>query len=354
MDYQNETTSSTTFTPSPPPDLTPDLYPAEEGIKKADKLLKQAVGLTLFIAFVNILLGTFLSLSPSAASGITALNGLNGLSMIVFGVLYMGMALGIHKRSRTCTIIAFAVFVIDAVLTVVSNITSGSSAGIAGYGMKVVIIIGLVEGLRGCFQYHSLRKKYSSDSAYSELFSQKKKAKPVILILCTVVACAGLGAGIFGAVNTFASSNDIEKWNDYTSKDGVVTMKVPSSVSENQSTQQGMTYWYAESNSLNYSVILTCYKNVFLQRKTTDASVLEKNLIDTFLKQDGAELIASSEGTIGTHSCTDASFTLDGKPGRLRAFSVGSNLYLAAIGNNRSNEADSQLMDDFLNSMEIK
>ena len=145
--------------------------------------------------------------------------------------------------------------------------------------MKVVIFIGLIAGIRGCFQYHSLVSTYSAmmDNRPIEMIRQSKRnIKPLPLVLCGIVAAVGIAASVYGVVQTVQFMNagsSFEDWQTYTTPDGSLSMKVPSEVtegSERLSTADGVpvTYETAQSDGGKCSTLLLGYKGILADRKS--------------------------------------------------------------------------------------
>ena len=341
------------------------------GVKLAqsNKLLKEAVGITIFISIVNILLGALINFVPSIAEG--AFAGYNGTALAIYGTIFMGMALGIHKRSRTCAIIALAIFALDTILTIINTITaytSGERIQIAGYAMKVVIFIGLIAGIRGCFQYHSLVSTYSAmmDNRPIEMIRQSKRnIKPVPLVLCGIVAAVGIAASVYGVVQTVQFMNagsSFEDWQTYTTPDGSLSVKVPSEVTDNSEPLDlgngiAILCETMQSDGGKCSTYLFSYKGLLATQEMKDIHTqMEESMILSLIQSEQMTLledITSGKMTAGFDSLEASVELQEGLPGRIRIFSAGSDMYMAIIIMNSEKDGDSELIGQFFDSVAV-
>lgn len=324
----------------------------QSALDKSNKLIGEAVGITLFVAFVNIVFGSVINIFPNLFSGGTALEGLNGMGLVLFGLLYMGMALGIQKRSRTCAIIALIVFAADTALTLL-----GGDFKIVNYGMKVVIIIGLIAGVRGCFSYHTLLKKHQYDPdnrALDMVRADRRKIKVIPLVICILVAAIGIGSTVYSAVNMIGLGGDFDQWESYSPDYAEITLKMPAEVVEESQTitgsLPGITYHTATSDSFACSTLLITYENLLRGQQDSDIAELRKSIISELVETTGAEVLETLEGTVDPVASTDVMVTYQGHPGAFRAFAYGDNLYVAGI---LANINDDTLVAQFMQSVAI-
>jgi hypothetical protein len=70
---------------------------------------------------------------------------------LIDALLFAGVAYGISKYSRVAAIVGFVLFVIEKIAALIST---GSFLGVGAMG--VVILIGLLNGVRGALAYHKL------------------------------------------------------------------------------------------------------------------------------------------------------------------------------------------------------
>lgn len=368
---------------TPVSEMEPASAPADAGMQDTDtilsmvgiklaqsnKLLKEAVGITIFISIVNILLGALITFVPSFAE--RAFAGYNGTALAIYGTVFMGMALGIHKRSRTCAVIALSVFALDTVLTVINTIralfAAEGSVPIAGYAMKVVIFIGLIAGIRGCFQYHSLVNTYSSmmDNRPIEMIRRNKRnTKPVVLVLCGILAAVGVATSAYGLVQTaqvLTAGSSFENWQTYTTPDGTLSMKVPVEAvesSEKLSTADGVpvTYETAQSDGSKCSTLLLSYKGILATQEMKDLKAeWEENLLTSFITSGEMTLLQDITSVkMGGIDTLEASVELkEGLPGRIRMFSIESDIYMAIVIMNSEQDGDSELIDQYFNSITV-
>lgn len=319
---------------------------ARDGLKATNKLISEAVGISVFVAIINVVLGALVSLFPDLLG-----EGYDGIGLVIFGLLYMGMAWGIQKRSRTCAIIALVVFAVDAVLTV------ASAKGAAGYAMKVFIIIGLIQGLRGCFQYHSLVRKAKSepdDRPLEILQADKRPVKPMWIVILGIIAALGLGSCVYGAASSLMTQ-PFDKWDTYTSADGVVTMKVPCEMDEDTQTDPsmpGVKVRMASGTTMKYETMLMSFEGIISERIKDQAETMERQLLTTMIEQaDGtAEEVEAVE--FNGISALESRATIEGRAGVMRVFHVDDTIYIAGMFQASGQENDT--IEQFLDSIAVK
>ncbi len=369
---------------APAPQTEPGMPPYAAGAPDADtmmtvvgmklaqsnKLLREAVGITLFISIVNILLGAVATFLPLFIAD-SAFAGYNGTALAVYGLIFMGMALGIHKRSRACAIIALVIFALDTLLTIYNTIvliSAGGGVQIVSYAMKVVIFIGLIAGIRGCFQYHSLVQTYSAvmDNRPIEMIRQNtRKTNPAVLAVCAVIAAVGVAAAAFGIVQTIQNQNvgtNFEDWQTYTTADGMVSMKIPSAetIEDSEMLDAGggitVSYETMQSDGSKCSTFLLAYNGILATQELKDISAqLEEEMLTSFITGGNLTLLDDITSVpMGDIDCLEVSMEMEeGLPGKIRIFSHDSNIYMALIVMNSADGRDSELIDQFMNSITV-
>lgn len=321
---------------------------ARDGLKATNKLIGEAVGISIFVAIVNIALGAVLSIFP----GILESYGFDGgFGFVIFGLLYMGMACGIQKRSRVCAIIALVVFAADAILTMIDG------NGVAGYAMKVVIIVGLVQGLRGCFQYHTLVRKAKSeldDRPLEILQADKRTIKTKWFVIFGIIAALGLGCGVYDIASTLVTQS-FEQWETYTSADGVVTMKVPCEMEEQTESipnMPGVKYRVASGATMKYESVLISYEGIISAKMQDQAEEMDRQLMNAFIQQSGGTAEPVETVEFDGITALEVRATIEGREGVLRTFHVDDTIYVVGMFQNPGQETDT--IDQFLSSISVK
>lgn len=95
----------------------------------------------LFFAAVNVLLGLvaeMFKISGFLAMGI-------GYGTVVFGLVYLALAIFIKKRSMVALALAVGLFVLDTVLTLVLPIQGGAKPPTAGIVLRIFLMIPLFQ-----------------------------------------------------------------------------------------------------------------------------------------------------------------------------------------------------------------
>lgn len=326
-----------------------EIITAREGLKATNKLISEAVGITVFVAIVNIALGALASIFPDFLSSYAD----SGFGLVLFGLLYMGMAWGIQKRSRTCVVIALVVFVADAIMSMVEG------NGVAGYAMKVFIIIGLVQGLRGCFQYHSIVRKAKGeldDRPLNILQADKRPIPKKWFIILSIIAVLGFGSSIYGLFSQVLMTPSFDKWQSYTSVSGTVTMKVPGEVTEDvQSIPNvaGGKYRIESATTLQYDTVLFSYTGLIKNQTEEQLKELQSRLTDEIVTNMNGVVHKIEQVEFDGITASQSHFTLeDGNTGAVRAFCADNNIYLACILQKSGKNID--IIDQFMESISLK
>jgi len=337
---------------------TQDTGYVKSTLEKIDKQIKSANSVVIFIAVLNVLIGTLLTFLPDAFSGEGAIfDSSGGLFYIIFGLLYLGLSLGVAKRNRVCLLITALVFVVDAIFLLVNS----NGSGIGTYIMRAILIFGLFSGVKYSFSYHSLLKKHSntSNSEVSELIRvNKPKVKLWQIILCAIIGCVGIGIAVYGfAGGVYFEGRNFDDWIEYSS--GAVTVRMPSSRIDEDTELitdlPGVTYHFAQSDGYVGSVFLITYKDMlgYMGFSASEAQELESVLLEDLVSEVDGRITNRSSGQIAEQvRYSEVSAIVDGLPSVIRCFSRGSDVYITGIIINRQDNED--FIDKFLDSIKVR
>ncbi len=118
----------------------------------AEKKIRMGWGAALASAGITAVFSVVAMLGKSLA-GVTAFSILDVL-------LLLGLAFGMHRRSRTCAVILLAYFLLSKVLQymVVSASATGRISVVSGIPMALIFIYLYTQGVIGTFAWHRLRR----------------------------------------------------------------------------------------------------------------------------------------------------------------------------------------------------
>lgn len=111
----------------------------------AKSAAKAAATADLFVACANGLVGAL------ALNGIQAFPGISGVDCIVEGVAYLIVAWRTARMSRGWSLFGFCLFAIDSILL-------AAAIPITMNATRLLLIIVMLNGVRGCFAYHRFRR----------------------------------------------------------------------------------------------------------------------------------------------------------------------------------------------------
>jgi hypothetical protein len=75
---------------------------------------------------------------------------------VFYGIFFLIFWLGIYKKSRVITILSFAIYIIDRIVSFVYDINYLG----AGIILSIFLALGLITSIRGVIYYHILRKSH--------------------------------------------------------------------------------------------------------------------------------------------------------------------------------------------------
>jgi len=335
-----------------------------EAVKKemdaANKQINGAVGAITIIAVINVLFGTVITIFPDFlgdfAGGI--FDPAAAFFQIGFGLLYLGLAVGVSFHSRICAIIALLALVADSVNWVISG--GLEHVNVTAIIMRGGLFLGIIGGLIYTFKYHTMVKRHEA-TVNREVSAAMQENKPRMpkgrIVAFVIIACIGLGALAYGAsTGAFASGRNFEDWTEHTS--GAVTMRVPSEriseETERDPDMPGVTILVEESGTRAVLVSLITFQSVLPHIQGWGLSPEDVGLLflEGVAEEDDFQVAGWSEGTISGIRYHGVYGQFDGNPIALRAFSSGDDVYIAEIA--LLSEDDEGLIDLFFDSIVIR
>ena len=80
------------------------------------------------------------------------------MTLVVNGIFFLSIGLGIYKKSRVVSILGFAIYITDRIYHLINSIKS-NSIGI-GFIIYIIVALCLIASIRGVIFYHKLRKSH--------------------------------------------------------------------------------------------------------------------------------------------------------------------------------------------------
>jgi len=331
-----------------------------EAFIKVAKHISEGSSAAAVVAGINILLGAAVLLIFDMAPdtlGAFAADPYSGLGFIIFGLIYLVLAVGIYKRSRICAFLAMAAFAADSIFMFVS----GDFADLLNAGtilMRVAIFLAFFHGLRYCLKFRKLVREnedeYAEDSDICNMIQTKPKMKASRIVIYALFAIIGIGAGAWGFVGTGAGGN-FEDWTEYTT--GSITVMIPNErvITEEEVIPDlpGVRLITVESTTRPAEVLVM--RSQGFEAMNLPASVME----------DMAELMMLGGVEAVTDDFTMSSGTMLGlpfqrvtgmyrtnRPVEFRAMIINGEIYIVAAVVSREDNID--LIEQFFDSIEIR
>ena len=346
----------------PPPVINRAVGVAHEAFEKVAKQVRDASGVAMLIAAINILIGaaiTFLAadfvydILEGAFAGTT-----HGVYFVIPGLVYLALSIGIYFRSRICALMALVVFAVDSFL-VISN-TGFENMGVGALVMRAGLLIALVLGIFACLKYHSLRKRhnYTTDETIAAIVQTYKARMNIGRILGYVaIGAIGIAALAYAAsTGVFASGRGFDTWHEHQFVN--ITVRVPSAnVVEETEVIPGIpgTAISATSETRAVFVELIAYTGIRDEVPDVADDVLFEfgtELLVIMLDASGAVAESSRSGTMpGGIGYYEVTGTSDGTPFSFRTFVAGDDVYVIGLFVER--ESDMDLFDSFFGSVVI-
>jgi len=332
-------------------------------IETINKQIRNAVGFIGLISVLCILLGLiFIIIQTSFSYGMTF--GIpNTVYSIAYGMVYLWSTIGISRRSRACVLIVSCLLLADmAYYATGAGLRIDFTAySVSYYGMRMILIIGLLSGISGSFKYNSLVKKYA-DTSTREITALIRNSKPgtkgPAIIVRVIVSLIGIGAIVYCfTIGGYAEGRHFDDWIEYTS--GAATVRMPSGRVSEDSVRlpdtPGVRAVTAQSNGIAARVVLITYRDMlnYMGLTAKNAEELEVEILDTFVAERGLKVSDRLEGIMaGQVRYLELHIEYEGLPGAVRCFSGGNDIYIAAIYLHNSD--NNSLIDRFLNNIDVK
>lgn len=327
-----------------------------------NKQTKNAAGITGLVSGVSIVIGLFITFIPLFESDIMIYFMPISVFVFAFAVIYLWLSVGIKRRSRACVLAAACILIAE---TFLFTIGTGFSfeidvANIVFYGLRIVLLVGVISGISGSFKSSSLENKHRN-TTNREIATLIQHNKPVTkgsdIIMRVIISFIAIAAAVYVFTwGGFAEGRNFEDWVDYTS--GVVTVKMPSGrVQESSDRMQdmpGVKVNTAKSDGTTGSVILVTYVDIlsFMGLSVKNANELEAEILAGYVVELDWEVTDIYNGNMGGRvRYHEMRMEQDGIPGAVRCFSGGDNIYVAAIF--VSDVDYSNLIERFLNNIVV-
>lgn len=124
-------------------EVSRDGYPLPGSPTDPRTRIKTAVGVALFVAGVNFLLGLLGILTGSSLLEATG----GGYELLFFGAMFVGLALWIKRASRAALILASGLIGLDGLVSIIDGIAAGGGASIGGVIVPALLIFLLVRAI---------------------------------------------------------------------------------------------------------------------------------------------------------------------------------------------------------------
>jgi hypothetical protein len=121
------------------------LWPSIPDVEAAQRIAKQGFWAALFVAGVTAVFG-ILAIFGMSIAGIDA-------TALIAAAVFLGIAWGIRKMSRTAAIAAFLLFLADRILMWLENQRAG------GWLVAIFVALAFLNAVRATFVYHRLTSR---------------------------------------------------------------------------------------------------------------------------------------------------------------------------------------------------
>jgi len=176
-----------------------EVLEVRDALTKIYKQGRRGVGTAAVLAGINVLLGAALIFFSGIGVATFDLRGtLGGIVTIIYGLVFLGLSLGIQRRNRGCAIAALAVLGLDSLQIIVSG--ESLNWNVLGWMIRAALVWGTVVGVIACFKYHALARAHLG-TLNAEIAEIMQNSKPKIkiwqIILYAIIAIIGLGALVY-------------------------------------------------------------------------------------------------------------------------------------------------------------
>jgi len=197
----------------------------KEAFATVNKRVREGSGAAAGIAAINILVGAVALFAFDVMPDGLVLDSLAGIFYILYGLIFITMAVGIYRRSRVCAVIATLVYAADSVYFFVERGLTDLNFSVL---MRGGFLLSFGYGLWYCFKFHKLAKEHeaSMDSELYELVHAKPKMKTARRVVYALIAVGGIIAAILGFVIGGDAGGDFADWTSLQA--GSITVQIPS------------------------------------------------------------------------------------------------------------------------------
>lgn len=358
----------------------------KEGLADIEKKAKSAKGVAIFVAIVNIIGGMAFILIPSLGANYIFPLG-NALSLLLIGWVFLGVAIGIGRKSRAAILFGLLFMIFD---TVLSFVETGLVMLNSGYIiMRCIILASLVLGAVASFRYHKLKKVYgqAEEPTIAALFQQPKCSIKTSGIICIVFVAISFGTAVYGIgsyvgnsllengffddlIAAFTEQEDffnrtdeavlnenVETWSRYTMPSCGLSLLMPGEVeSYAETSDDGLdTLLIAESGQdWVYTSVLYYPDSSEPSGTEEELQVYRQEVLTSFLTDMG-EKVSSTSGTMANIAFDEAVTYSDGILSAIRVFISNGDLYIVSISTyGEPDDAGAQkMMADYFASIQV-
>ena len=330
----------------------------EQSLAKINKKLKNANGISLFIAYSNIILGVLFAFTQDKLP--FSFPAYQPIILVAVGIFFFIVSFGIDFKNRGLIIAAIAFMGIDTLVTLLSPNLIGNR--IFSYIVtRVLILLILIWGLQSVFAYHKLKKanQWEYDLEISSLFYSKNFTVTPKLIESSIVSVIAIFLAIVGIANSSGNQLSLENWTRCNSMDKSVSFLMPTAAKpETIDDGDGTPYYAVKSENSNVYVSFDTYPDI------VDSTYSQSDIKDfrhKFLKyidDESADINMTSQrdGVMGSVDYTQVMCDNCEYSSAIRVFVIGDNVHMAsiAVANNKlSDEQVEQLINSYFDSIQI-
>lgn len=320
-------------------------------INKNRRMIASAFGAAVFVAVVNTLIGAAAALAPGILDSLE-FSGF-GWFFCLFGFIMFAVAAGIHYKSRVCVVIGLVFMVADTALSDLPALLR--EGNIFYFIMRGFILYSLIMGLIGAFQYHSYKRRFSSDPnpTVAALFSKNRFHLSAGTVIFSLLISASLVLGVYNFFMEGRSDFDISSWDTYTTADGLVTIPMPSA--PEVSTANGIQSMRSLSRKAFVSLDRVASSSLFSGLSADEKEAVLTQMLESGLTGQQLSYDMDAAGPDGTQAYIIADAYHDGALARYEAFFVDDTLYIAmlAADADRDDNQALALLDHFSDAITI-
>lgn len=320
-------------------------------MNKNHRMIASAFGAAVFVAVVNTLIGAAAALAPGILDSLE-FSGF-GWFFCLFGFIMFAVAAGIHYKSRVCVVIGLVFMVADTALSDLPALLR--EGNIFYFIMRGFILYSLIMGLIGAFQYHSYKRRFSSDPnpTVAALFSKNRFHLSAGTVIFSLLISASLVLGVYNFFMEGRSDFDISSWDTYTTADGLVTIPMPGA--PEVSTANGIQSMRSLSRKAFVSVDRVASSGLFSGLSADEKEAALTQMLESGLTGQQLSYKLDADGPDGTQAYIIADAYHDGALARYEAFFVDDTLYIAmlAADADRDDNQALALLDHFSDAITI-